>query len=69
MDGLERALRHARRSGTHVSLLYIDIDDLKAVNDSLGHAAGDRLLVVLAERLRSCIRHEDVAARLGGIST
>lgn len=66
MDGLERALRHARRSGTHVSLLYIDIDDLKAVNDSLGHAAGDRLLVVLAERLRSCIRHEDVAARLGG---
>lgn len=66
MDRLERALWHANRSGKPVSLLYVDLDDLKLVNDSLGHAAGDRLLVVLAERLRSCIRQEDTAARLGG---
>lgn len=66
MSRLERALWHARRRGKHVSLLYVDLDHLKVVNDSLGHAAGDRMLVVLAERLRSCIRQEDTASRLGG---
>jgi diguanylate cyclase (GGDEF)-like protein len=48
------------------TVLYIDLDDFKYVNDSLGHAAGDRILVAAAERIRSCLAPGDVAARLGG---
>jgi diguanylate cyclase (GGDEF)-like protein len=63
---ITRAISRAKRRGTGVALLFLDVDDLKSVNDSLGHAMGDRLLTEVGERLRSCLRLEDTAARLGG---
>jgi diguanylate cyclase (GGDEF)-like protein len=60
---VEQALAQA---GQHVGVLFIDIDDFKTVNDSLGHAAGDELLRAIADRIGKCLRPGDVAARLGG---
>lgn len=55
----ERALEHARRLGHQMALLLIDLDRFKIINDTLGHGAGDELLVEVSRRLRSCVRHTD----------
>lgn len=65
-EQLSQALGRAKRSGRGVGVLYIDLDNFKDVNDSLGHAAGDELLVDVANRLDSCMRDSDMAGRLGG---
>ena len=66
LDRLEHALARADRAGSEVSVLFLDVDGFKLVNDSLGHLAGDRLLVEVARRLQACLRRSDTAARLGG---
>jgi diguanylate cyclase (GGDEF)-like protein/PAS domain S-box-containing protein len=66
MDRLERAFVRVNRRGTKVAVLFMDLDNFKVINDSLGHEVGDQLLVAVAERLKTCLRPEDTAARLGG---
>ncbi|KAA0022873.1 GGDEF domain-containing protein [Antrihabitans cavernicola] len=63
---LDEAMDHRRRSGQVFAVLLIDLDDFKAVNDSLGHAAGDLLLQIVGDRLRGCVRAHDTVSRLGG---
>ena len=66
MDRIDQLLARNRRSGTVGAALYIDIDDFKIVNDSLGHETGDRLLVAIATRLASTLRGADTIGRMGG---
>ena len=66
MDRLEFILAAAQRRGNHVAILFIDLDNFKTVNDSLGHAAGDALLRVVASRIEDVLRSADVVSRLGG---
>ncbi|MGC2856524.1 PAS domain S-box protein [Novispirillum sp. DQ9] len=65
-DRLDQAVRGARRSGQPMALMFIDLDGFKAVNDTLGHEAGDQLLQGAAQRLSQCVRDNDTVARLGG---
>jgi diguanylate cyclase (GGDEF)-like protein len=66
-ERLEHGLARLRgRSPDHVGLLFIDLDHFKLINDRFGHAKGDRVLQVVAERIRACIRPGDTAARMGG---
>jgi diguanylate cyclase (GGDEF)-like protein len=66
MDRIEQLLARNRRSGTVGAALYIDLDDFKNVNDSLGHETGDRLLVAVATRMASTLRGADTIGRMGG---
>ena len=66
MDRLARALKRARRHGGTLAVMFMDLDGFKAVNDSMGHDAGDRLLVGMARRLERTLGPSDVACRMGG---
>jgi diguanylate cyclase (GGDEF)-like protein len=63
---IDQALRRSAEGTASVAVIFLDIDDFKGVNDTLGHAAGDALLVEVAARIRACLRRPDTAARLGG---
>jgi len=65
-DRLQQALRHARRYGGRIGLLYVDLDRFKAINDQHGHHIGDTVLSEVARQLQACVRESDTVARLGG---
>jgi diguanylate cyclase (GGDEF)-like protein/PAS domain S-box-containing protein len=65
-DRMEQAITLARRTGSHLSLLYIDLDRFKEINDTLGHLVGDEVLRMAAQRLLNCVRASDTVSRQGG---
>ena len=65
-DRFEQAAAAARRGGHSVAMLYLDLDNFKNVNDTLGHGSGDTLLIQVGDRLSTLLRHADTVARLGG---
>jgi diguanylate cyclase (GGDEF)-like protein/PAS domain S-box-containing protein len=66
VDRIEVAMARATSRGTKVAVMFLDLDNFKVVNDSLGHAVGDQLLVALTDRIKGCLRLEDTLARLSG---
>jgi diguanylate cyclase (GGDEF)-like protein len=66
LDRLQQAMAASKRSGKHGALLFVDLDNFKTLNDTLGHDIGDLLLKQVARRLRPCVRERDTVARLGG---
>ena len=65
-ERLNVEISRAKRSGQRLAVMFIDLDNFKDVNDSLGHAAGDQLLIAVGARVQACLREADSAARLGG---
>jgi len=66
IDRVEHALSRSRRGPARLAILFLDLDNFKTINDGMGHAAGDALLVAVGARLLTCLRPGDTAARLGG---
>lgn len=68
VDRVERAMARAQGASQDgsVAVMFLDLDNFKVINDSLGHGAGDQLLINLTERIKECLRHEDTLARLSG---
>lgn len=66
MDRLQQAMSISMRSGLHGALIFLDLDHFKNINDTLGHAMGDLLLIEVANRLKACVREGDTVSRLGG---
>ncbi|MCL4499161.1 MAG: EAL domain-containing protein [Chloroflexi bacterium] len=66
IDRLKVALAHAKRNRERLAIMFLDLDDFKSINDTLGHVLGDELMREVAERLRSLMRESDTVARLGG---
>lgn len=66
VDRLENALNRSRRQGAELAVMFLDLDNFKVINDSLGHESGDRSLVAVAKRLQTCLRPGDTVARFGG---
>lgn len=65
-DRTEQAIAYAIRNNTKIALLFIDLDEFKTINDSLGHSAGDAMLKIVASRLKECVRATDTISRQGG---
>ncbi|MBB2497503.1 putative bifunctional diguanylate cyclase/phosphodiesterase [Aquipseudomonas ullengensis] len=65
-DRIAQAISLAERSGNAIALMFLDLDHFKYINDSLGHAAGDQLLQLVAQRLSACVRNSDTVSRSGG---
>lgn len=65
-DRLDEALQAAHHHKSPLALLFLDVNDFKAINDVYGHAVGDRVLCVIARRLEGCVRESDLVARMGG---
>jgi diguanylate cyclase (GGDEF)-like protein len=66
MDRLEQAMRRANRDGRRAAVMFLDLDDFKPINDTLGHREGDAVLRLMADRLARCVRETDTVARFGG---
>lgn len=66
IDSVKRAITRASRDDSYFAIIFIDVDNFKSVNDTLGHEAGDELLTTIAQRIKSTIRAEDIVGRLGG---
>ncbi len=66
MQSLDEEIKHAKREGQKLALIFLDLDKLKIVNDSLGHGIGDKLIVLIAKRIKKSIASENIVARLGG---
>ena len=66
VERIERAIVHSDRSGAHIALMYLDLDNFKSINDSFGHGGGDAVLIEFGRRLAACVRQTDTVGRLAG---